>query len=150
MAVPTMVAEVIALARDVIEAKRTNATLSYQNTDMDAELVEARTFSSTMRKELAVAERRIAALKTRLGKAQSALEKLTGESSSTEAGLHAQGVAVEEALSAEKARVERLERDPAARWKKGSTCWPNVAKRVRQRVDCRLKIGSRVKSYSPG
>lgn len=65
-------------------------------------------------KKLAKVKRRITALKTQLEEAQVKLEKLTGESTRTNADLWAQVVAVEKALTVERARVERLEREVSA------------------------------------
>lgn len=60
-----------------------------------------------------MAERRITTLKAQLDESQWALEKMTDESSKTEADFSVQVVAVEWVLNAERARVERLERDIA-------------------------------------
>lgn len=60
-----------------------------QNRDMDADLVEACAVKSTMHEQFAEVDRRITALVTQIREAQVTLEKLTAESSSTEANLQA-------------------------------------------------------------
>lgn len=107
----------IKLARHVIEGKRKNSTLSKQDTSLEAKRVEARSVSGTVREQLAEAERRTKVLKTQLNESQFALENLADESSRTEADLRAQVIAVGEALSAERERVDRLEGVIAAKTK---------------------------------
>lgn len=62
-----------------------------------------------MHEQLKPTKRQITKLKSQLGFAQLALEKLAGETSRTEADLRAHVVAVEEALNAGEVHVERLE-----------------------------------------
>lgn len=56
-------------------------------------------------------------------------------------------VAVEETLNAERARVERFERDIAAEPIGENSNWLNIGRRVRKRADCWPKIESRLRSY---
>lgn len=51
-------------AREDVDARRKNATLSGWNMDMEAELVDARNVRGTMCEQLVKAEHRITALKT--------------------------------------------------------------------------------------
>lgn len=67
-AVPTTIVEATVLARECVEARRKNATLSGQITNTEAKLVTARTAKSTMREQLAEANCRITVLKAHLYK----------------------------------------------------------------------------------
>lgn len=86
---------------------------------MEAELLEVCPVKNTIREQFSGAQRRVMALKSQLKEAQLALETRVGESTWTEADLKAQVLAVEEALTMETSRVERLERGAAAVAKKG-------------------------------
>lgn len=83
--------------------------MSDRNTDMDAELVEDRTVKSAMLELLAGEKRCITALKTQLNEVHLVLGKPADDLPRAEADLQAKGVAVEESLSAKRARVRRLE-----------------------------------------
>lgn len=75
-----------------------------------------------VREQLAGAERQIISSKRQLNETQLAHEKLTNETSRTEADFLAQAVAVEEGLNVERARIERLERGIAGRLRRGNSC----------------------------
>lgn len=109
-AVPTPNVKVIELAREGADAKRKNEALSDQNTNSETKLVRVCSVGDTMREQLGGAECRIPALKTHLVDAWSARRKSAGETATVEADLRAQVAAVKELLSAERARVGRLER----------------------------------------
>lgn len=113
-AMHTTIVKVIKLVRDGTEMKRTNAKLTDRNTNREAELVEARAVKGTMQGQLLEGEHQIAALKTQSANAHLACKKLMGGKSRTEASLHAQVAAAEESLTAERTRVEHLEREVAA------------------------------------
>lgn len=112
--VPLAIVEVVKLAREGVEAKRKNATLSKQNTEMDAKLVKDRVVKRTIREQLVGVKLQVTTLRTQLSGSQLALEKLASEVSRTEADFWAQVFAVEETLNVKRARVERLERDVTA------------------------------------
>lgn len=60
------IVKVIERAREGDEAKRKNATLSDQQTDMEAEMVVSRAASRAMSSQILAAEERVKFLKTRL------------------------------------------------------------------------------------
>lgn len=112
-AVTATIVDVFELAREGIEVKRKNATMTGRRTDLKAQLIETFFAGRTIRGQITAAETRIRGLKTQLGDAQFALQKLADESSDTKANLRAEFVAAEKLLDAKRTRVEPLERELA-------------------------------------
>lgn len=79
--------EVAELASEGVKAKRRNATLSEQNTKIEAILVEACVVKNAMCEQFVAAQSWITTLKTQLLDAQLALRKQTGKYFKTEADL---------------------------------------------------------------
>lgn len=86
-AVPTLIVDVIEIVLDGIEAKRKDATMYSQQTDLGAELLEIPGARETMSVQTAAVEKRVKSLKTGSSEVQLVLEKMTDESSRTEARL---------------------------------------------------------------
>lgn len=83
--VPTAIVNVVELDGEGIEAKRLNAILSSPQSNLKAELVELWPGRHPMSGQTTTAEKRIKLMKACLAEVQLTLEKLTDESSWTEA-----------------------------------------------------------------
>lgn len=79
--------EVVKLARENIEMKRKNATMSSRQTYLKAKLVETRAAGRTMPSQIMAAKAQIKLLNTKLGNAQLPFEKLPNGSARTKADL---------------------------------------------------------------
>lgn len=87
--VPTTIADIIELAREVIEITLKNATFSSLQTDSEAKLVGVWAAGSTMRSLVTAAKGQVETLKRQLSDALVALDKPTDESPKTQADIEA-------------------------------------------------------------